>query len=340
MAQAYRRQYRVEPRLETARRAVELYRVYLDKVKRGGRVGDAADSLGEMQREVDKLTAAGAKAVTAAAVERTRLGISPQLGSERKDNVREIADLPDSAEAKLVTTLDGKSVPPFEMVDVAPGPHAIHVEAEGYIPVDTNERAVKGSSSVAEIVLQPKPSKVTVTTERGAAIRVDGRPVGTAPLAAFDLPAGRHVVAIARAGRETVAREITTTRGQQMAIDEPLEKTTRRKAVPWVIAGAGVLGVASIASGVFAVIEDGRASDQLDAIRAGDQPPSALSRYEHLRDRRDQVRTGMYVFGGAALVVGAAAAVMYGFDAPSEERVRVTPMVTGNGAGAVVTGRF
>src|SRR5688572_15783827 len=31
-AQAYRRQYRVEPKLEYARRAVELYRLYLDKV--------------------------------------------------------------------------------------------------------------------------------------------------------------------------------------------------------------------------------------------------------------------------------------------------------------------
>lgn len=45
-AQAYRRQYRVEPKLEHARRSVELYRVYLDQVKTGGRVGVAADSIG------------------------------------------------------------------------------------------------------------------------------------------------------------------------------------------------------------------------------------------------------------------------------------------------------
>src|SRR5262245_17667713 len=44
-AQAYRRLYRVEPKPEYLKRAVELYRVYLDKVKTGGRVGDAADSL-------------------------------------------------------------------------------------------------------------------------------------------------------------------------------------------------------------------------------------------------------------------------------------------------------
>jgi tetratricopeptide (TPR) repeat protein len=54
-AQAYRRLYRVDPKPEYVRRAVELYRVYLEKVKTGGRVGDAADSLGELEREMDRL---------------------------------------------------------------------------------------------------------------------------------------------------------------------------------------------------------------------------------------------------------------------------------------------
>ena len=54
-AQAYRRLYRVDPKPDYVRRSVELYRVYLDKVKTGGRVGDAADSLGEMERELDHL---------------------------------------------------------------------------------------------------------------------------------------------------------------------------------------------------------------------------------------------------------------------------------------------
>src|SRR5262245_17132222 len=175
-AQAYRRQYRVDPRLELAKRAVDLYRVYLDKVKQGGRVGDAADSLGEMQREVDKLTAAGAKAASAASggpggrtapqEGATRLGISPQLTAENKGagspDLREIADLPESSDVKLVTLLDGKPVPPFEMIEVPPGPHTIHVEAEGYLPKDTTERAVKGVSSVIEVVLSPRPAKLTV----------------------------------------------------------------------------------------------------------------------------------------------------------------------------------
>jgi tetratricopeptide (TPR) repeat protein len=60
-AQAYRRLYRIEPKAQHVVRAIELYRDYLAKVKTGGRVGDAADNLAEMERELDKLGASGVR---------------------------------------------------------------------------------------------------------------------------------------------------------------------------------------------------------------------------------------------------------------------------------------
>ena len=72
-AQAYRKLYRVDPKPQYVKRAVELYRVYLDKVKKGGRVGDAADSLGEMERELSRLGAHKIEALPT--VERTRIGV-------------------------------------------------------------------------------------------------------------------------------------------------------------------------------------------------------------------------------------------------------------------------
>jgi hypothetical protein len=57
-AQAFRRQYRVDPKQEYVQRSVELYRFYLSKVKTGVRVADAADSLGEMERELDSSSGA------------------------------------------------------------------------------------------------------------------------------------------------------------------------------------------------------------------------------------------------------------------------------------------
>jgi len=195
-AQAYRQQYRVEPKLEYAKRAAELYHVYLDKVKTGGKVGVAADSVGEMEREVDKLTAAGQKAAAVAAIDRTRLGVSPIFGVEKQGALREIADLPDTTAVKVAATIDGKPVAAFALIDVEPGPHKVHVEAEGYLPADAVATVVKGETRVAEPPLAPRPGTIELHTERGARIRVDGRPVGTAPLdpPRFELPAGKHLL--------------------------------------------------------------------------------------------------------------------------------------------------
>ena len=89
-----------------------------------------------MQRELEKL--GGMSMVKMAPVaERTALGIYAELESEGQGGgMREIADLPDSASMKVMATIDGKSVPPYEMIDLEPGTHAIHVEAPGYKPFD------------------------------------------------------------------------------------------------------------------------------------------------------------------------------------------------------------
>ncbi len=340
-AQAYRRQFRVDPKPEYVRRSVELYTEYLDKVKTGGRVGDAADSLGEMKRELDKL--GGMSRVEAAkVVERTALGINAELESESQGGaMREIADLPDAATLKIIATIDGKPVPPYEMVDLEPGPHAIHVEAEGYLPVDRTDRAFKGAAVFVDIKLMPKPAQVTVKTEHGARIRVDGRPVGTAP-ATFEVPAGRHVIAISRDGREPIAREIIVTRGQKVTVREPLDKTLRRRSVPWIFAASGGLVVLTAVVGVYAGVQDAGASDRFDVItQRGDVLDEERRAYEAQLDSRDRAVTATWILGGVAVGVAAIATTLYLFDSPSDDRVRVTPMLSAGGVGgAQVIGRF
>ncbi len=340
LGSAYRRQYRVDPKLEYAKRSAELYRAYLEKVKTGGKVGLAADYLGEMDREVDKLTRAGAKIAAQVQVERTRLGVSPILGSEKKSAITEIADLPDAAATKIKVTIDGKDVPPFELVDVEPGPHKIHVEAEGYVPSDTVASVVKGASPTVDPVLSPQPGKVTLKTEKGTRVRVDGRPVGTAPLGAFELPAGKHLLTLSAVGREPVAREIEIGRGGQLTLEEPLQKTARRRAVPFVVTGAVALGVITIAGATFAIKLDNDADDKLAAIRAGDQRPGAKEDYDDLVRRRGEVLTGTLITGGACLAVAGIAGAMYWLDRPSEEGLRVTPMMTPGGGGMTYSRRF
>lgn len=366
-AQAYRRLYRVDPRPAHVQRAVELYRVYLDKVKTGGRVGDAADSLGEMERELDKLKARGARIETAA-VERTRLGINVSLGPspgvslggqapEAGAALREIGDATGDALPGVKVAIDGKPVEPFALVDVAPGEHAIAVAADGYFPIEKRQRALEGATALVEVELRPRPAKVAIRTEPGARIAVDGRAM---PSARLELAPGKHLIAITHRGREPFAREVTVGRGEALVLTASLAKTGRRRAVPWVLAGAGGLGLIAALSVTAALVEDNRAQDLRAKIRAGDQPASAGDAYDGAIRRRDAATTTAWVFGVGALAVGATAAALYFIETPAEvapaepvapirrsgvaedraRRIRFAPVASSTGGGVAAFGRF
>ena len=352
-AQAYRRLYRSDPQPAYVRRAIELYRVYLAKVKSGGRVGDAGDSLGEMERELDHLGARGALeprgAVEARGAkthvessERTRLGVNVSLADQRSSDagtLREIGDATGDPLKGVTTMIDGKVVEPFALLEVAPGDHVVTVTADGYLAVDKKQRAVAGATSLVEVELAPRPARVTVKTEPDARILVDGR-ASTGSL--LELAAGKHVLAILYAGREPYGRELTVSRGQALVVTAPLVKTARRRAVPWVLGGAGVLAAAATTTAILAAVHDGRASELRDRISLGNSPPTDGDRFDREVRRRDDFKTTALVLGGSALAAGAVGAALYLFDKPSSEAIRIVPIVdAGAGVGgASVIGRF
>lgn len=346
-AQAYRKLYRVDPKPPYVKRAVELYRVYLDKVKTGGRVGDAADSLGEMERELARLGAAKIEALPV--VEKTRIGVHVSIAGQTVDAVREVGDLAGDAMEGVVTKLDGKVIEPFALIDVAEGDHVVAVTAAGYFPVEKKQRAVKGATALVEVELAPRPATVTVKTDGGARIAICARELeragcveagrgGVAPT--FELPAGKHLLTITRSGRAPFGKELTVARGQAVTIDAPLAKTAKRRAVPWVLGGAGALAALSITSIAFAVVHDGRASELEDAIRRGNAEPATADAFDREIRERDDFRTGAWVLGGAALAAGTVGFLLYAFDEPSAEAVRLAPVASGTSAGVTATGRF
>ncbi len=340
-AQAYRRQYRIVAKPEYVKRSVELYKVYLGKVKTGGRVGDAADSLGEMQRELDKLQASGVTIAGVATVERTRLGVTISFGDGTDTAaLHEIGDAVGEATKGLTAILDDKPIEPFALIDVEPGEHVVKVTAEGYESVEKKYRAVKGASELVEIPMKAKTAHVTIATEPQTRVMVDGRPSGTIPMGTLELVAGKHVVTLLRAGREPVARELIVTRGETLSVAVPLRKTTRRRAVPWVLGGAGVLAIGATATGLVALFADGDATDLRASIEAGNRPASDARAYDRLVERRDRAVTATWIVGGAAVLAGAVGVGLLLFDSPSAEGVTVTPAVTLEGGGAVVSGRF
>ncbi len=345
-AQAFRRAHRVKSNVEYVRRAVELYRFYLDKVTTGGRVGDAADSLGEMKTELEKLDTMHAGPI-AAAVERTRLGVNVSLVGQsteaRADSMNEIDDASMAAPAAdtaiaVTAEIDGKAVEPYTMIDVAPGEHVIRVSAPGFAPLEKREIAVKGNSALIPLALEPLPAQVTFDTERGARVSVDGSGVDiTKPV---ELPAGRHVVTIVRSGRQPVARELIVTRGQTTTVVQRLEPTLRRRAVKWVLIGGAVAAGLTGVSVFGALYEDGVASDKLALLRRGNSDPLVREDYERARSLRDDSVNGVWFMGGATVAVGLTAAFLYYFDTPSAEGIRVAPIAGSGVGGAQVIGRF
>jgi hypothetical protein len=276
---------------------------------------------------------------------KTMLGISVQFADQRKTQpsapMREIEEQRDGEHAHPVKlTIDGVSREPDTLYAVEGGDHVVRAEASGYLPSEKSIRVIAGAPVTEEIVLEPKPAQVNVVTEPGATVIVDGRGIGAAPVGKVPLDAGLHIITVLRSGRRPYAREINVTRAEDATVDIPLEATTRRRSVKWVVVGAGTLGVASLVFGGLALYADGAASDALAKLEAGNQTSDVLDDYRTYRSGREHAKTVMWITGSASLVVGLTAAWLYFFDTPSAEGVRVVPAASGSGTGAAIIGRF
>jgi PEGA domain len=321
-AQAYRRQYFVDPKPEYVKRAVELYRIYLDQVKSGGRVGDASDGVAEMQRELDRLTASGQK-----------------IGDVKRDATR-LAVSVEAPGAKA--TLDGKPIELFAPIVCAAGPHTVEVTADGFASAKLARQVVEGTTELVDVPLEPLPAKLTIHTDDGAAIAIDGHTIGVAPLDAQPVAAGPHVVAITRRGRVPVERTITLARGGSQTLDVPLAMTGRRKVVPWLGLAAGVVAAGAIATTIVAVHYDNQ-MQSLDAERLStgitiDQ----LGDYRRDVRLRDDLRDTAGILGGVAVAAGLTTLALYYFDLPTlgERATAIVPAATPTSAGITVSGRF
>lgn len=333
-AQAYRRLHQVDPKPQYVKRAVELYEIYLGAVKTGGRVGDAADNLLDMKRELAKLEAAGITATSVTvAPPRTRLGINVTVLDQAVESgaLREIGDATgESTLPDIAATIDGKPVEPYALVEVDARDHAISVSADGYFPVEKKAVAIENQSTYIDVELRPRPARVTLKTEDDARVTVDGRHVATTPAAALELPAGTHFVSVLRRGREPWAREVNVTRGQELVLAAPLAKTGRRKAVPWVLGGAGLLTAGAVTTGLFARSRDNEANELRDQITMmGNQAPGVADELERTISARDRLVTWTWVLGVAAVATGGVGGFLFFFDRPD-----------GDGASVGVSGRF
>jgi hypothetical protein len=302
IAQALRRQYFIDKKPENLRGAIRRYRDYVAAVSQGGRRADAAQALAELVPIAERLPVgeADSAATSTATKTRTRLMVSSQT------------------EGATVQLDDAKPVEMPLIGEVQPGKHRIKVMADGYFDDEREVLALEGGIVAVDATLRGKPAKLDITGTSRAEVTVDGRQVATLPLSApIELPAGTHLVTVARTGAKPFSEEFTLARAETKKLDVSLSSTGQRKA-SYVLMGVGAVGVVGGAVCVgLAVQQERTAQGFLDRREKENLSTQDWDAYNTARTRRDTLKNAAGVAFGAGVAVGLTGVFLYAFDRPS-----------------------
>jgi PEGA domain len=313
MAQAYRRQYYLDKRPDTLKRAVRAYHDYLDKAEQGPRRAEAAESLAELDPIVARLAAAAPAEAAAPAPEAapaTRLMVSAQ------------------AKGAMISVDGGKAHEAPLFSEVTPGKHTLRLSAEGYFDASRDIDVPPGSVSALDIPLRERPALVVLRLPQGGAqISIDDRLTATTPLARpLEVTAGRHVVAVIKNGYQAWSAEITVDRGESKALDVKLHLSGQR-ILAMALAGVTVVGAAVGLGFSLDAAYQQREANKINVARFtnadlvtcqddrdGCKVKDAYSGYRELRDRSRTIASAAI---GVSLVAGAAGLLAYTLDVPA-----------------------
>ena len=121
--------------------------------------------------------------------------------------------------------IDGKrsGTSPVSLKEIAPGSHHIKADLPGYQPVSLSVSLEPGQSLPEKLKLVPKLAQLDIrTTPAGAAISIDGKPVGKSP-AAQPIAQGKHLIVAALAGYHPKSLSVSVRPGQSLPVDLALE---------------------------------------------------------------------------------------------------------------------
>ncbi|MCB9588626.1 MAG: PEGA domain-containing protein [Polyangiaceae bacterium] len=308
-AQAYRRQYFIDKNAQNLQLAIKNYRSYLSKVAEGGRRADAAQALSELEPIAARLAASATPnpenpdapppPAPAPIIQQTRLMVSSQTKGTQ-------------------VQLDGGATKQAPLIaEVKPGKHKVSLSAPGYFPEEREVQAAEGGIVAVDVRLRPQPAKISITTESGAEVRVDGRPAGVTPLnGPLELEAGTHLITVSRTGREPYSKELDLSRGEKRTLNVDLEVTTQRVA-SYVVLGTGVAGL--LTGGVFtflALRQEGKAQDIDDQRSSSNITRAQVLEYEDHIAKRDDFRTASVIAYGAGALLTATSVLLMSFDDP------------------------
>ena len=131
---------------------------------------------------------------------------------------------------------------------VTGGRHKVRVAVDGYAPAELSMEIAPGTAPPPlRFVLEPITLRLSVAAEpAGAIVRVDGRPIGEAPVADATLTPGAHEVRIEKRGYAPYVHEFQGSPGEKIELSAtltPVSAARRREPAPsptpvWVAEGS------------------------------------------------------------------------------------------------------
>jgi tetratricopeptide (TPR) repeat protein len=313
-AQALRRQWTLDHRLDDLQKAIGYYRRYVAEMKQagndGGRLAEAAAALEELEPLAAKL-GGGDPGVVEPTPEPT-----PEVQAHALIMVS-------SSVKSAKATLDGKPVRMPLSEQVTPGKHVVRISARGYVAWEREVQVGAGGSFADDAILVARRARLSITAPAGAEVLLDGRSMGEFPLLApIDADAGDHRVAIVRDGYHPWVDDLYLERGEKRALDVSLSPTGQR-ITSYVFFGAGLvgLGVGTVLAGV-AFNAQNTAQEIDDQRAAGNISEDQRIEYEEAVARRDEYRRAAFIGLGAGGLLGAVGFVLFLADSPDFEAVR------------------
>ena len=304
LAQAERKQFWVDKKPDGLAHAILHYRAYLAEVAEGGRRDDAATAISELEPAAARLGPAAAEP-DRAAPGATRLLLSSQAPN-----------------AKASIDAEAPGLLP-RLVEIVPGKHHVKVSADGFYADERDVVTLGGVTTPVELNLREQPGLLTIVAEAGATVVLDGRDVGTLPLAApIEASSGHHMVAIARNGRQLFSSEVTLERGHSKTVTAPLLVTRQRRIAETVLIVGGASVLAGAAFLGVAAAEQSSAQDIQREKQSGNISGAQLTQYNADIVARDGWRTASIAVlggGGAVLLAGGA---LFLFDHPAVDMRR------------------
>jgi TonB family protein len=136
----------------------------------------------------------------------------------------EIATQPTDAEVFVDGDRMGNS--PLFLTPVARGVHQVRVTREGFVPAELSlEVPGEGPPIPLRFTLQPATGTLRIESEPSpASVKLDGRDVGTTPLAALPVMPGAHEVRVESAGFRPWVRKVNASLGETLEVTARLDR--------------------------------------------------------------------------------------------------------------------